>query len=273
MKRYFFSLLVISGLLLCGAVSAHAQTPLSGTGFVSNPIWYSKDPFAEGDTIKIFTVLFNTSGETLRGTVSFFDESAKLGATQFSLPANEVKDFSIEWKVTAGHHKIHAQIENATLLSQDGTSKAVTLANTDTPTSERDAQKQTTNATSSTLAAGIIESALESEPALAVTRAVGDAIVTAEDKLPVVVATPLKNTLAAAENTRLTTKADLARSIAGTNATTTFESLTHSPFATIWLFLLLTFHTILSYPLLTYGFFFFVIFLIIGKIRRRIRGF
>ena len=51
----------------------------SNTGFVPGNIWYSKDPFEEGDKVKIYTFIFNPDSRELSGTVIFFDKTVLLG--------------------------------------------------------------------------------------------------------------------------------------------------------------------------------------------------
>ena len=55
----------------------------SNTGFVQANIWYSKDPFEEGDKVKIYTFIFNPDTRELSGTVIFFDNTVMLGKKDF----------------------------------------------------------------------------------------------------------------------------------------------------------------------------------------------
>lgn len=119
-----------------------ASQVLANTGFVPGNIWYSKDPFEEGDKIKIYTVIFNSEVQEFSGTVAFYDETTLLGKKSFSVPAREVKDVSIDWTVTLGEHKIYGKIENAKYTSADGKQENVTIAGNTTEESSRDVKKK-----------------------------------------------------------------------------------------------------------------------------------
>ncbi|MFH1656493.1 MAG: hypothetical protein ABH956_01825 [Candidatus Nealsonbacteria bacterium] len=93
-----------------------AKAESSNVGFIPANIWYSVDPFQEGDKIKIYTLVFNPEVKELSGNVIFFDEEVILGKKEFKIPAQSLKDLSVDWTVTAGKHKIFAKIENARFL-------------------------------------------------------------------------------------------------------------------------------------------------------------
>jgi hypothetical protein len=115
---------------------ALAQTT-TNAGFVPGNIWYSKDPFEEGDKIKIYTLIFNPDTSKFSGTVDFFDNSTLLGSKDFTIAATSTKDISINWTVTAGDHQIFGQIENAKIVETNGTSQNVTLSDNVTTKSSR----------------------------------------------------------------------------------------------------------------------------------------
>jgi len=75
LKKALIFVLIINSLF--GACRAYAQS--SNAGFVPGNIWYSLDPFLEGDKIKIYTLIFNPDPRELSGTVVFFDNSVFLG--------------------------------------------------------------------------------------------------------------------------------------------------------------------------------------------------
>ena len=95
----------------------------SNTGFVPGNIWYSKDPFEEGDKIKIYTFIFNPDARELSGTVIFFDKTVLLGKKDFIILSKSANDISIDWTVTAGDHTIFGKIENAKFLISKGSMK------------------------------------------------------------------------------------------------------------------------------------------------------
>jgi len=113
----------------------------SNAGFVPSNIWYSKDPFTEGDKIKIYTLIFNPESAQMSGSVSFFDKNVLLGKKDFTVPANGVRDVSVEWTATAGSHVIFGRIENARFLVS-GKYEAARLDRTVTEESRRTVSKK-----------------------------------------------------------------------------------------------------------------------------------
>lgn len=137
-KKIGFVILLISCLLPVNQLNAQTEN----VGFIPSNIWYSKDPFEEGDKIKIYTVIFNPENKELSGTVSFYDKTTLLGDRKFSAPPNSVKDISINWVVSAGEHKIFAKIENAKFASLGGEYDDVILENSKTEESVRTVNKK-----------------------------------------------------------------------------------------------------------------------------------
>jgi len=115
---------------------------VTNVGFVPGNIWYSKDPFEEGDKIKIYTFIFNPDSRELSGTVIFFDKTVLLGKKDFTLPAKTANDISIDWTVTAGDHAIFAKIENAKFLISKGKYEEVSLAENETEKDSRTVSKK-----------------------------------------------------------------------------------------------------------------------------------
>jgi hypothetical protein len=134
-----FSALIFFAFLLLPQAFISAQT---NAGFVPANIWYSKDPFEEGDKIQIYTLVFNPDIRELSGNVSFFDKNTLLGKKSITVPPKGVKDISINWTVTAGDHTIFAKLENARFLVSTGKYEDVYLAENQTDSSERTVSKK-----------------------------------------------------------------------------------------------------------------------------------
>src|ERR1035437_2096929 len=100
-KKY---ILILSFLILILFPLYKISAQTSNVGFIPANIWYSKDPFEEGDKIKIYTLVFNPDSRELSGTVLFFDDTVFLGKQDFVVPAKGVKTISIDWTVIAGDH-------------------------------------------------------------------------------------------------------------------------------------------------------------------------
>lgn len=100
-------------------------------GFLQNNILYSKDPFFAGEKIKIYTILYNNTGDYLSGNVSFFDNEEKIGEKKFLItPERIVKGIYIDWKVTEGKHKISAKIDSTNTGINDK-AKSIEIENTE----------------------------------------------------------------------------------------------------------------------------------------------
>ena len=160
---------IILFLILCLLPTQKLLAQSSNTGFVSGNIWYSKDPFEEGDKIKIYTLIFNPDTRQLSGTVNFFDNTILLGKKNFAISAGAVSAISVNWTATAGDHNIFGQIENAKFLLSSGSYEAVSLAQNKTEKSSRTVSKkiilQPTNTnTNSTSVSNITKTISENTP-------------------------------------------------------------------------------------------------------------
>ena len=122
----------------------------SNTGFVPGNIWYSEDPFEEGDKVKIYTFIFNPDARELSGTVIFFDKTVLLGKKDFIIPGKTANDVSTDWTVTAGSHSIFGKIENAKFLISKGKYEEVYLTENETEKSSRTVSKKIISKTTDT---------------------------------------------------------------------------------------------------------------------------
>ena len=118
------------------------QAQTSSLGFIPANIWYSKDPFEEGDKIKIYTFIFNPEDRELSGTVAFYDDTTLLGKKNFVILPKGVKDISIDWTVSAGEHTIFGKIESAKLLISAGKYESVSVTENKTDESIRQVKKK-----------------------------------------------------------------------------------------------------------------------------------
>lgn len=104
------------GLFFCVPFFTLAQIDSSNIGLVEHTIWYSKDPFYEGDTVKIYTMLYNSSPHEVSGIVEFYDKKVVLGKKDIVISPESAKDIFISWEVTAGEHSISARFLNPSKL-------------------------------------------------------------------------------------------------------------------------------------------------------------
>ena len=118
---------IISLFLLLMPLSFYAAGTLDNVGFVQKNIWYSQDPFFEGDTITIYTVVFNSGSDTVTGVVEFYDKTVILGKQNFTVEPGTFKNLSVDWNVLAGDHVISAQIVDSEVLLPGGEKESTLL--------------------------------------------------------------------------------------------------------------------------------------------------
>jgi hypothetical protein len=174
-KKVGMVVFLIFSLFSTYALFAQAANP----GFVSGNIWYSKDPFEEGDKIKVYTFVFNPDSRELSGTVIFFDKTTLLGKKNFTVAGKRAEDVSIDWTVNAGDHTIFAKIENAKLLLADGTYEEIYIA-------ENETEKSTT-----TVAKKIISKVVEKDTDNSINNTLGDLGNLIQDKTPEFIVKPM----------------------------------------------------------------------------------
>lgn len=103
------------------------------SGFVSDRVWYSKEPLVEGETVNIHTAIWNGEEFTISLTVEFYDKKTILGKRDIVLGARELKNVFIPWKVTKGDHLISAKIVDSFSLSSNEKTKILLKENSTTP--------------------------------------------------------------------------------------------------------------------------------------------
>lgn len=96
--------------------------------FVTEPVWFSQEPVA-GNSVSIITALYNNNEAAISGTVSFYDYEILLGKTSISIPPKSARNASIFWKVTAGDHRIRAELSNGKTI-EGGTTVSVAAITT-----------------------------------------------------------------------------------------------------------------------------------------------
>ena len=137
--RKFFIILLLFFSIFPPSIDAQTQ---SKAGFVRGSIWYSKDPFSEGDKVSIYTAVFNPEDRELSGDIVFFDKTTFLDKKHFVAPARGIKDVSINWTVTSGSHRIFGKIENAKFKLANGTYEETYIAENRTEEDTRTIEKK-----------------------------------------------------------------------------------------------------------------------------------
>lgn len=110
-----FTALVVVLLWTIGAPTfAAVQTEY--VGFVDSSVWFEREPFFSGETVRIYTTLANSSQADFNGTVTFYDREKELGSTTVTLERQG--GFQVvwnDWVPTEGDHQIGVRITRATL--------------------------------------------------------------------------------------------------------------------------------------------------------------
>ena len=105
--------------------------PLSNAGFLQGGIWYSKDPFFAGETVRVYAAIFNSGNGDISGTVEFLDNQKSLGKSDFFVErGGKFSQVWIDWNVDKGRHSVEAIITKASLVGPGGVLTPVEIAQT-----------------------------------------------------------------------------------------------------------------------------------------------
>ena len=102
--------------LLLTPVLVQAETVPAGVA--DRALWFSKEPFFEGESITIYTLLFNSSGNQLSGTLTLYDGTTTISAKTFSVMGGGASSVvAFPWRVTSGSHVFTAAITSKEFLT------------------------------------------------------------------------------------------------------------------------------------------------------------
>lgn len=122
MKKYFLFLIVTFLFLLSWKVFAET---IINSGFIPGQIWYSKESLIEGETVNIYTAIWNGEKDAVSVKVEFYDKNVILGTRDITISSGELKEVYIPWKITAGDHFISAKTLSSTVLISGKKEKVV----------------------------------------------------------------------------------------------------------------------------------------------------
>lgn len=118
---------VIAGFVCALPLLASAQA-----GFPDKPLWLSNSVPVAGEEISLSTVLYNETGATIDGTLTFFVDDAKLTSQDVSLTAQSSSVVSAKWTAVSGTHSFSAKFAaaggTASTLQQQTSAIRVTVA-------------------------------------------------------------------------------------------------------------------------------------------------
>ena len=98
----------IIGFLCALPLFAYAQA-----GFPDKPLWLSNTKPVAGQEILISTILYNETGATIGGTLTFFVDDAKLTSQDVSLGTQSSSVVSAKWTAVSGTHSFSAKFATA----------------------------------------------------------------------------------------------------------------------------------------------------------------
>ncbi len=104
---------------------SHTAFALSSVSFVEQPLWFSSDTFVDGQTVSIYTALFNQEPSYLVGTASFYDRSVLLGEKQFTIKPRTVETVSFDWKIIPGEHIISITVAKLSRINAQGVKESI----------------------------------------------------------------------------------------------------------------------------------------------------
>jgi len=110
--KYFLFLFIITSVFTSFSVYAEG---IINSGFIPGQIWYSKESLIEGDTVNIYTAVWNGEKQSILVKVEFYDKNVILGNREVVVNTLELKDVYVPWKITSGDHVISAKIVSSTL--------------------------------------------------------------------------------------------------------------------------------------------------------------
>ena len=87
-------------------------------GFLSDNIWYSRDPFFAGESVRIYSAIFNSSDLDIAGRIEFYDNADLIGEANFNVESggNLVRVW-VDWQAKEGKHIIVASMGEARITT------------------------------------------------------------------------------------------------------------------------------------------------------------
>ncbi len=103
-------LLYTTLLFLFLALPVYAQ---ENAGVVSD-VWYSPSNISAGDTVKIYSGIYNSSNVKITGVAVYYIDGAELQKISFTSLPKSLIQVEGQWKATAGDHKVKLKISTST---------------------------------------------------------------------------------------------------------------------------------------------------------------
>lgn len=118
--------------------SAYAEEV--NAGFPSQPLWVSKTNATSGETISLFTAVYNGDNKELLGTVAFTVDGERVGEKDIAVASGGSELVSVAWRAITGEHSITAIIEGTSIsIAQKETAAIIITVAEAPPTPLKDA--------------------------------------------------------------------------------------------------------------------------------------
>lgn len=97
-------------LILLPAVALAAPVP---AGFPSSSLWLSKTELTDGENVTIYTVVYNSSSESLTGSVTFLVDGQSIGQKDVTAGPGTTQIVSHTWSAKEGSHAFSATLSGS----------------------------------------------------------------------------------------------------------------------------------------------------------------
>lgn len=282
MKKYLFIFILIYVVF---TPLVYAEVPIT-TGFIPGQIWYSKEPLIEGDTVKVYTAVWNGDANPLSAKVTFYDKNVVLGTRDIIVPSLQLQGVSVSWQITSGDHAISAKIISSS-ISANSQKEQVTLARSFTAEDRQFVNVVLKTSDGKTASSSdIVSSQIDSVAS------------TVNSVIPESISAPVSKNLGILDNFRDTTFSKIdalkndtqkeidilnlknstetnnttAKTLSDTTKDASAMSQLDKPLAYVKIFFLYIFSFIFGNKIVFYGLIAFIIFLVIRYLYRKIRN-
>ena len=99
---------LIATLLVMPLFASAAGLP---AGFAPGSVWLSKTDIEAGQSVQLYTVLYDSTDVAIAGNVSFLVDNFTVSSQPFELTAGSTKIVSAVWKATEGKHTVSAALD------------------------------------------------------------------------------------------------------------------------------------------------------------------
>ena len=89
-------------------------------GFAKQSLFLSQSPVTEGDHVRIYAILTNSSASKFTGTLTFKDGTTEIGSVAAAIDAGGTQTASVAWSPAAGDHAVTAELSSGgTVVEQE----------------------------------------------------------------------------------------------------------------------------------------------------------